>query len=1085
MRVRTSRAAGRGRTASLALVLGGLIGTAVLLQARPAPIAAGTSLAARLRAAVDTIPTSAYAGMRWRLIGPFRAGRVLAAAGIPASPRTFYFGAVDGGVWKTTNAGLTWEPISDGQVAPSIGALSVAPSDTSVLWVGTGEADMRSDMTYGDGVYRSTDGGAHWTHVGLEDTRHIGKILVDPRDPAVALVAAMGHAYGPNPDRGVYRTTDGGKSWSKVLYRGPEAGAIDLAADPSNPDLVYAALWAMQRPPWSQYPPVEGSGSGLFRSTDGGKTWTQVMGGGFPSEGVGRIGVAVAAGGERVYAIVDAPGEGGLYRSDDGGSTWRRVSADSRVTARGWYFGRVFLDPKDPDVVYLPKVGLYRSPDGGKTFTSIKGSPGGDDYHYLWIDPTDPRRMIAGVDQGATLSLDGGRTWSSWYNQPTAQFYHVSVDDHFPYRIYGAQQDAGNVVIDSRDDYGRITFRNWISAGGGEAGYIAPDPLHPGMAYAGDTYGTVHRFDRSTGQSQDVSPAPAASFYTPFSERRFRFTWTSPIVFDPLDPHSLYLGAQMVLRTRDGGLHWEEASPDLTGAAAARGTPADTGRGPLSAANASARGHGVVYSIAPSPVREGLVWAGTDDGRVQLTTDGGAHWRDVTPPDLGPWSKVSVLEASPFDSATAYAAIDRHRLDDLSPHIYRTRDLGAHWTRIESGIPDGAFVRAVRADPVRRGLLYAATEKGVYVSFDDGGRWRSLQLNLPTVAVRDLAVAHGDLVAATHGRSIWILDDLSLLRQVAPETMGSAPHLYRPARAWRLRRSENNDTPLPAEFPQGENPPAGAILDYWLPAGTSGPVRIEILDAAGDTVRGYSSREAPFSPPAPTYFTSDWLPRSHIPGAAPGHHRFVWDLRWAPPPLAARDFSIAAIAGKGTVMEPQGPLAVPGTYRVRLTADGRTVEVPLEVALDPRVHVSEAALRDQVSLALAVRDALTERTGIARDAGRLAGRLAPLAARGDLPAGLADAARRLRRQVMAAAAALPDGLASLETVVQSADREPPAQTREAFSRQEAGLRSARGRWEALLRTELPALDARLRKAGLPPIGAPAFDATNTTTESPR
>ena len=730
-------------------------------------------------------------------------------------------------------------------------------------------------------------------------------------------------------------------------------------------------------------------------------------------------------------------------------------------------------------------MGLYRSTDAGKTFTSIKGSPGGDDYHYLWIDPTDPRRMIAGVDQGATLSLDGGRTWSSWYNQPTAQFYHVSVDDHFPYRIYGAQQDAGNVVIDSRDDYGRITFRNWISAGGGEAGYIAPDPLHPGVAYAGDTYGTVHRFDRSTGQSQDVSPAPAASFYTPFSERRFRFTWTSPIVFDPLDPHTLYLGAQMVLRTRDGGLHWEAASPDLTGAAAAGGAPADTGRGPLSVANASARGHGVVYAIAPSPVREGLVWAGTDDGRIQLTTDGGARWRDVTPPALTPWSKVSVLEASPFDSATAYAAIDRHRLDDLSPYIYRTRDMGAHWTRIDSGIPEGAFVRAVRADPVRRGLLYAATERGVYVSFDDGARWQSLQLDLPTVAVRDLAVAHGDLVAATHGRSIWILDDLTLLRQLGPETMGSAPHLYRPARAWRLRHSENNDTPLPAEFPQGENPPAGAILDYWLPAGASGPVRIQILDAAGDTVRAYSSDEAPFTPPAPTYFTSNWLPRSEIPGAGAGHHRFVWDLRWAPPPLATRDYSIAAIAGKGTVMEPQGPVAVPGTYRVRLTADSRTVEVPLEVALDPRVHVSEAALRDQLSLALAVRDALTERTGIARDAGRLAGRLAPLAARGNLPAGLADAARRLRRQVMAAAATLPDGLASLETVVQSADREPPAQTREAFSRQEAALRSARERWEAVLRTEVPALDARLKKAGLQPLAAPPSDTTRTITESPQ
>jgi len=1055
--------------AALALVLG-----AVPIASRPP-----ASLARR-----DTFPTSAYSAMRWRLVGPFRAGRVLAVAGLPGDPRTFYFGSVDGGVWRTTNAGLTWEPISDGQVSPSIGGLAIAPSDPRIVYVGTGEADMRSDITYGDGVYRSTDGGDHWEPLGLEDTRHIGKILVDPRNPDVALVAAMGHAYGPSPERGVYRTTDGGKTWSRVLYRGPAAGAIDLAADPTNPDLVYAALWSMHRSPWSRYPPVQGAGSGLYRSTDGGRTWTEVTGGGFPAGSLGRIGIAVAPGGRRVVAIVDAGREGGLYRSDDGGATWSRVSDDPRVTKRGWYFGRVFLDPENPDVVYLPKVGLYRSTDGGSTFVSIKGSPGGDDYHDLWIDPTEPRRMISGVDQGATLSLDGGRTWSSWYNQPTAQLYHVSVDDHFPYRIYASQQDAGNVVIDSRDDDGRITFRNWHSVGGGEAGYIAPDPLDPDIAYAGDVYGTVHRFDRRTGQTQDVSPNAAMSFSTPFAERRYRFTWTSPIVFDPLDGNTLYVGAQLLLRTRDGGLHWEEASPDLTGATVARSEArADTGQGPLSVHNALARGHGVIYSVAPSPVSHGLIWAGTDDGRIQLSPDGGSHWRDVTPAALTPWSKVSLIEASPFDSAAAYAAIDRHRLDDLTPYLYRTRDLGAHWTRIDSGISEGAFVRAVRADPVRHGLLYAGTERGVYVSFDDGEEWQSLQLNLPTAAVRDLAVAHGDLVAATHGRSIWILDDLSLLRQLGPETARAEPHLYHPARAWRLRRSENNSTPLPPEEPQGENPPAGAIVDYWLPPGSSGPVRIDILDPAGDTVRSYSSLDRPFSPPAPTYFTAGWLPRSQIPDSSPGHHRFIWDLRHTPPPTAARDYSIAAIAATGTVMEPQGPLALPGMYRVRLTAGGRTLDQPFELALDPRVRVSDAALREQLALALAIRDALTDRVRIADEAGRLARRLAELDERDSLDSGTRSAARRLHGDVTRLLGALPDGLSSLEEAVQSADREPTAQARAAFQRLDAVLNEQRRRWERIRAEALPALDARLREEGLPPLDEPSHATPDTNTEA--
>src|SRR2546426_8664838 len=673
-------------------------------------------------ASAQSIPASAYRALRWRLIGPHRGGRVLAVAGLPGDPATFYFGAVDGGVWRTTNAGVTWEPLFDRQQIASVGALAMAPSDPKVIYVGTGEASIRSDITFGAGVYKSTDGGEHWQLMGLEDTRHIGKILIDPRNPDVVLVAALGHAYGPNADGGVFRSTDGGRTWTKVLYKDPDTGAMDLAADPSDPQVVYAALWQARRTPWEQYQPEEGPGSGLYRSNDGGATWTALTGHGLPLGPFGRIGLAVGRGsqGSRVYALIGARQGPGLYGSDDGGATWQLAGGDPRITSRNWYFCRVSVDPQNPDVVYVPNVSLLKSADGGRTFTVLKGQPGGDDYHELWIDPRSSSHMIVGSDQGAVVSLDGGRTWSSWYNQPTAQFYHVATDNAFPYRVYGAQQDAGTAGIASRSDYGLITFRDWTPVGAGESGYIAPDPANPDIVYGGDTYGGVHRFDRTTGQSQDISPWPISSFGLPMPQRKYRFTWTSPLVFDRLDSHLLYLGAQVLLSTRDGGLHWSAIRPDLTGAAARRGGAGghrDTAPG--SVANAAGRGYGVIYTIASSPRQAGRIWVGSDDGLIHVTTDGGQHWRNVTPEGLPTWSMISLIDASPFDTAIAYAAVDRHRLDDFAPYVYPTPDGGRHWARIDQGLAPQAYVQAVRAGPAPAGLLYAGTETRVCGSFAD------------------------------------------------------------------------------------------------------------------------------------------------------------------------------------------------------------------------------------------------------------------------------------------------------------------------------------------------------------------------------
>ena len=886
-----------------------------------------------------------YSGLRWRMIGPHRGGRTIAVSGIEGQPNVYFFGGVGGGVWKTTNGGITWDPIFDGQPISSIGALAVAASNPNIIYVGAGEADFRSNLTYGNGVYKSTDGGRTWKNIGLAASRHISRIAIDPRNPDVVFVAAMGSAYGPGPERGVFRSTDGGATWQKVLFRDENSGAIDVTLDPDHPQTVWAALLHDQRPPWSAYPPATTSGA-IYKSVDGGAVWNPVTSGGLPEGDWGRVGLALARGthGQRVYALIDAK-EGGLFKSDDGGQTWLRTGTDPRIRGRMWYFGEIYTDPKNPDTVYIPNVSLYRSTDAGKTFIAIKGAPGGDDYHALWIDPGNPQRMIFGSDQGAGVSVDGGRTWSSWYNQPTAQFYHVAVDNEFPYHVYGAQQDSGSVFILSRSNDGSITFRDWHPAGAGESGYIAPDPADPNIIYGGGTYGELFRYDRRTGQAQIIAPDAIRNFGEAHPEHRY--TWTSPVVFSPQDSHTLYFGSQYVLRSTNQGNTWEKISPDLTGT-----DPNALQEGPLTVANAKARGHGVVYTIAPSPVSAGQIWAGTDSGLIHLTRDNGKTWNNVTPTGLSDWSKISIIDASHYDAGTAYAAVDRHRLDDIGPYIYRTHDFGKSWTRINTGIPAGAYVRVVREDPVKKGLLFAGTELGVFFSINDGDSWHSLKLNMPVSPVHDLVIKDNDLVAATHGRAFWILDDIGPLRELSAEIESAPAHLFQPSAALRIRGSTNHDTPVPPEEPAGENPPPGVIFYYYLKSSAQGEVKLEVLDAKGQAIRSYSSKDQPFRPPTPPAFPAYWFKPADPLSSAAGMHRFIWDIRYSAPPVTQPEYSMSTVAGRDVPREPAGPQALPGGYQIRLSVDGKTYTQPFKLIMDPRVKVSAQDLEKQFALEL-------------------------------------------------------------------------------------------------------------------------------------
>jgi photosystem II stability/assembly factor-like uncharacterized protein len=985
-----------------------------------------------------SLPANLYDQLQWRNIGPFRGGRVAAVSGVAGNATTFYFGSVGGGVWKTTNAGLTWFPIFDRQPIASIGALAVAPSSSGVIYVGTGEADIRSQIGFGDGVYKSTDAGRTWTNVGLRDTRQIACIRVDPRNPDLVYVAALGHVYGPHPDRGVFRSTDGGRNWTKVLDRGSETGAVDLALDPADSRTVYATVWTARRPVWSTYAPIEGPGSGLFKSTDGGDHWTQLAGHGLPETQWGRSGVTVAAGGRRVYALIDAPGAGGLYRSDDAGANWTHASSDARITSRNWYFSGITVDPKNPDLVYVPNVALYRSTDGGRTFTAFKGAPGGDDYRILWVDPAETRRMVLGSDQGANVSLDGGETWSSWYNQPTAQMYHVITDNQFPYHVYGAQQDSGTAAVPSRTNHHGIDARDWYAVSGGEAGYIAVDPKNHNIVYAGNTAGSLARFDKRTGEAQNITPWPLRSFGNP-SVAKYRFPWTPPLVFSPVEPDTLYFGAQVLLKTADGGLHWQEISGDLTGDTRKDKTPV---AGAVTTANAREAGYGVIYSIGPSPLRPGLIWVGSDTGLVHLTRDAGKTWQNVTPPGLSAWSKVAMIEPSHSDPAEAWIAIDRHRLEDYKPYIYRTRDSGKTWTLVSEGLTGPAYVNSVKEDPVRRGLLYAATELGVALSFDEGDHWQPLQLNLPAVSVRDLTVHGDDLVIATHGRGFWILDDIAPLRQADERNAASEAALFRPATAVRLNPEEFNGTPLPPEEPQAKNPPDGAIFDYYLKSAPTGDVTLEIVDAKGTPLRTFSSKERAAAPRPPGAIADRWIQPPPRLTARAGMNRFVWDLRYAPPGAEDPENEF------GRPID--GPLVLPGTYTVRLTVAGRSYTQPLKVALDPRSAATPADLQKQFDLSYSIWQDMTRaaevlRAGSAMRANADAARL--------LGAGGGGRGGRGGRGGAAPAAptfaSVTAELGAALTVAQSADRTPPETAYQIAGKARRDLASLLAQWKTL------------------------------------
>ncbi len=1016
----------------------------------------------------ETYDPSLLAGLRWRLAGPFRGGRVLTVTGIAGNPSRFYFGAVGGGVWRSDNAGRTWDPLFDAQGIASIGAIAAAPSAPRILYAGTGEADMRSDIAWGDGVYRSTDAGASWTRVGLSDSRQIGRILVDPHDPNRVFVASLGHAGGPNAERGLFRTADGGRTWKRVLFEDENTGAIDAAFDPRNPRTIFAALWRTRRPPWNVYAPSRGPGSGLYRSTDGGNTWSRISGHGFPSEDVGRIGLAFAPGDpSRMYAIVDAK-EGGLYVSTDGGAEWTRSSGDPRIWGRGWYFGGVTVDPRDPNTVYVCNTAIYRSTDGGKTFVPVKGAPGGDDYHQLWIDPADAQRRILGSDQGAAVSLDGGRTWSSWYNQPTAQLYHVAVDGGFPYGIYGAQQDTGAVALPSRDGDPNFRGREWRPiAAGGESGTIVPDPRDPGILYGG----TVSRFDRSTLQNRDIDP----TLEVPGSYRR---TWTLPLAVSPFDPRTLYFSRQVLFRTTDGGDIWQRISPDLT--REDPGVPPNLDAAAAADVVSPDRRRGVIYAIAPSPLDRGLIWCGTDDGWIWKTRDGGEHWENVTPPGLLSWSKIATLEPSRFDAQTAYAAVDRHRLDDLSPYIYRTRDGGRSWAPVVAGLPSGFSVNVVREDAERRSLLYAGTEGGVFVSFDGGDRWQPLRLNLPACSVRDIAVRGEDLVIATHGRSAWVLDDVTPLRQLDRRAAESPAWLFAPAPAVRIHPGPFQGTPSPKDEPAGERAPEGAILDYRL--GAASPVILEILDGTGELVRRYSSADEPVLPDLQKIaVTPDWVPATRPPGASPGAHRFLWDLHYPLP---------KELEGANPFYRESGLWAPPGRYTVRLTAAGRSWTQPLEVVRDPRLRASDADLVRQFELAREVQAARLAVASARRQAADLRKQLGDLrrGAAGKLPAAADAFARRLEEidgptgppswegpeegardpvnlRILASA------LAKLTGSLESADAAPRAGEISANDRLRAARESLLARWKELTAADLARANAALAAAGLAPLRA--------------
>jgi photosystem II stability/assembly factor-like uncharacterized protein len=977
---------------------------------------------------------------------------------VPGQPNVFYVGAVNGGVWKTTDFGRTWTPIFDREPTGSIGALEVAPSDPNVIYVASGEGLHRPDLSVGDGIYKSSDGGATWTHLGLREGQQISQMAIDPHDPSRLFVAVAGHPYGPNPERGIYRSTDGGQTFEKVLYKDENIGAGDVKIDPSDPNIVYATLWEAREGPWENGE-FSGTNGGVFKSTDGGKNW-HPLAGGLPN-GIVQAYVALARSNpKRLFASVATKEKVELYRSADGGDTWTIATTDARPGSRigGGDLPVPMIDPKNPDVVYMVSTVTWKSVDGGKTWTGFRGAPGGDDYQNIWINPNDSNTIILTSDQGAIVTVNGGATWSSWYNQPTAQMYHVNADNAFPYRLCSGQQESGSACISSRGNDGEITFRDWHPVAAEEYGYVVPDPLDPDIVFGGK----LTRYDRRTSQGQNVMPVTIPG-------PDFRVIRTEPIVFSPIDPHLLYFASNTLWTTRDGGQSWKQISPDLT-----RKTwevPATVGIF-RSEPSAQPKQRGVIYAVAPSPLDINRIWAGTDDGLIWLTTDGGAHWNNITPPQLSAWQKVSVLEASHFDPQTAYGAINTLRLDDLRPHIYRTRDSGTTWTGVTTGIPENENVNSVREDPKRKGLLFAGTERAVYVSFDDGDHWQSLRLNMPATSIRDLTIKDNDLAVGTHGRGFWILDDITPLRQLDEKVVASEAFFFGPELAYRVRWDTNSDTPLPPGKPAGQNPPDGAIFNYYLKSGAAGPVMLEILDSAGTVVRRYSSAD-PVSPPDPELpIPAYWLRPPQTLSSAAGLHRFVWDMHYARVPGMKPEYPIAAVPWN-TAPAPTSPWVMPGKYSVVLTVDGQRYTQPLTIEMDPRVKTSIADLQKQFELSKLICDDLLALQPVVEKAASALTKLRAARASATGPeAAKIDAAiqeleslqgaegRRRRGPHTDTLSGVHTSLMEMLSVLQDVDAAPTTQAAQAVPRLHQSVTSLVQQWQQFASKQLAPLHAQ-------------------------
>ncbi|HLN97572.1 MAG TPA: hypothetical protein VK208_03730 [Pyrinomonadaceae bacterium] len=1020
------------------------------------------------RLAIAQVNPDLFHSLHWRSIGPMRGGRTRAVAGVPSQPNLFYIAQVNGGVFKTTDYGRTWIPIFDDQPTGSVGCIAVAASDPNVIYVGSGEGLQRPDLSIGDGIYKSTDAGKTWTHLGLRDGQQIPQIAVDPRNPDHLLVAVAGHPYGPNEERGVFRSTDGGQTFEKVLYKDENTGAADVQIDPSHPDVAYASLWEARQGPWENAA-WNGTGGGIFKTTDGGKTWARLTKG-LP-EGIIQANLTISASSSNhLFASVASPNAVNLYRSDNNGDSWTVATTDARPAARigGGDLPVPRIDPLNPDVIYVASTVCWKSVDGGKTWAAFRGAPGGDDTQNIWINPNNSQIILLGYDQGAIITVNGGKSWSSWYNQSTAQLYHVGADNAFPYRLCSGQQESGSVCISSRGNDGQITFREWHPVGAEEYGFVSPDPLDPDIVYGGK----LTRYDRRTGQAQNILPKP-------FRAPDFRLVRTQPVVFSPVDLHTLFFAANTLWKTRDGGQNWQQVSPDLT-----RRTydiPETVGKY-RSQPTAQATQRGVIYAVAPSPLDIKRIWAGTDDGLIQLTTDGGGHWTDVTPPQLKPWEKISIIDVSHFNAGTAYAAVNTIRLDDLRPHIYRTRDSGATWTEITNGIPNNENVNVVREDTERKGLLFAGTERAVYVSFDDGDHWQSLRLDMAASSVRDLIIKGDDLCAATHGRGFWILDDITPLRQLEPKVIRADAYLFRPQTAIRVRWNMNSDTPLPPDEPGSENPPDGAVIDYYVGAATAGPVTLDIRDAAGKVVRRYSSADPiPAIDPMlviPPY----WVRPVKGLSIVPGMHRFLWDMHYAPIPGLKPEYPIAAVY-RNTAPDFTSPWVMPGEYTAVLSVNDKTYTQPLIVKMDPRVKTPARDLAEQFTLSKQLYDQWLVFNAIGGQIKTLRSQLADMRskAKGDDVKTRIDAFSNKLDLLVGAESRRPDPaskltiqsattkLRTLFSILQDVDAAPTPAVVAAVAALQTDDQLLITQWQAMRSRDIPALIQELRAAGLSPV----------------